>query len=208
MTLITERPAPPKRMGKHTGTHERHMYEAAVMLAMAEWLFGKGATEVWMHPDGMHMKGFDIPAWLAGHGFTRTSTTGRGQTSGTFRRHGQTLTVHSQPGHGDVVGTLHGVTVEIETKGGCINTRHPGQRSRLRKGLHEAVGQLLGSPRDAVRLIAAVPRHPETERAAERLLPRCGLVGIEIALVDGEGSVELLPATAPMKTIEVTQAYE
>ena len=142
------------------------------------------------------MKGFDIPASLAGRGFTRMSTTGRGQTSGAFRRGDLTLTVHSQPGLGDVVCTLHGIEVEIEAKGGCINTRHPGQLSRLRRGLHEAVGQLLGSPRNDVRLIAAVPRHPETERTARRLLPRCAHVGIEIALVAGDGSVELLAGGA------------
>ena len=103
------------------------------MLAMAEWLFDQGSPDVRIHPDGMHMKGFDIPAWLAGRGFTRMTATGRGQTSGTFRRGDQTLIVHSQPGLGDVVATLDGVEVEIEAKGGCINTRHPGQLSRLRK---------------------------------------------------------------------------
>ena len=59
------------------------------MLAMAEWLFGQGAAEVRIHPDGMHMKCFNIPAWLVGRGFARESATGRGQTSGTFRRGGQ-----------------------------------------------------------------------------------------------------------------------
>jgi hypothetical protein len=139
----------------------------------------------------MHMKGFDIPSWLTGRGFTRATVTGRGQTSGTFRRGDQTLIVHSQPGLGDVVATLNGVEVEIEAKGGCINTRHPGQLSRLRKGLHEAVGQLMASPRAQVRLIAAVPRHPETERLSQRLLPRCTRAGIEIALVNEHGEVGL-----------------
>jgi hypothetical protein len=193
MNLITERPPPPNRLGRHDGPFERHLLEPAVMLAIADWLFEQDAPEVRIYPDGMHMKSFDIPAWLVGHGFTRMTTTGRGQISGTFRRGDQALIVHSQPGRGDVVGTLNGVTVQIETKGGCINTRHPGQVSSLRKGLHEAVGQLLGSPRDKVRLIAAVPRHPATKELATRVLLKCALVGIEIALVDGDGSVELLP---------------
>jgi hypothetical protein len=161
---------------------------------MAEWLFGQGAPEVRIHPDGMHMKGFDIPLWLAGRGFIRETATGRGQSSGTFRRGGHTLVVHSQPGLGDVVATLDGTEVEIEAKGGCINTRHPGQLSRLRKGLHEAVGQLMASPRGAVRLIAAVASHPETERLAQRLLPRCSRAGIEIALVNEDGTVDLVSA--------------
>jgi hypothetical protein len=142
----------------------------------------------------MHMMGFDIPGWVASRGFSRTATTGRTQTSGTFRRNDQTLIVHSRPGLGDIVCQLNGVRVEIEAKGGCLNTRHAGQLSRLRKGLQEAVGQLLGSPNVGARLIAAVPRHVETEKVAERLLPRCRRVGIEIALVDGDGSVLLLPA--------------
>jgi hypothetical protein len=136
---------------------------------------------------------------LAGRGFTRTTATGRGQTGGTFRRGDQTLIVHAQPGLGDVVATLNGVEVEIEAKGGCINTRHSGQLSRLRKGLHEAVGQLMASPRADVRLIAAVPRHPETERTARRLLPRCARVGIEIALVGGDGTIVLLPAAGSVE---------
>ncbi len=144
--------------------------------------------------DGMHMQGFDIPGWLASRGFNRITTTGRTQTSGTFRRNDQTLIVHARPGLGDIVTNLNGVRVEIEAKGGCLNTRHPGQLSRLRKGLHEAVGQLLGSPNSEAQLIAAVPRHVETERVARRLLPRCRDVGIEIALVEGDGSVLLLPA--------------
>ena len=108
------------------------MSEPAVMLAMAEWLIAQGAPEVRIHPDGMHMKGFDIPAWLAGRGYTRMTATGRGQTSGAFRRGDQSLIVHSRPGLGDVIATLDGIDVEIEAKGGCLNTRHPGQLSRLR----------------------------------------------------------------------------
>jgi len=161
------------------------------MLAMAEWFFAQGAPKVRIHPDGMHMKGFDIPAWLASRGFTRMTATGRGQTSGSFRRGDQTLIVHSQPGLGDVVATLDGFALEVEAKGGRLNTRHAGQLSRLRKGLLEVVGQLLACPRTDVRLIAAVPRHLETERLAHRLLPRCSRVGIEIALIDGDGKVDL-----------------
>lgn len=192
MNLVTQRPPPANRVGRHVGDHEFYLSEAAVMLAMAQWLFGQGATEVRIHPDGMHMKGFDIPAWLTSQGFMRMTATGKGQIGGTFHRRNQSLVVHSQPGLGEVVATLSGVDIEIEAKGGCINTRHPGQLSKLRKGLHEAVGQLMASPRSDVRLIAAVPRHPETERLAQRLVSRCALVGIEVALVNDDGSVGLL----------------
>jgi hypothetical protein len=128
------------------------------VLAMAEWLFCQGASTVRINPDGMHTKGFDIPNWLAVEATPRLTATGRGQTSGTFRRGEKILIVHSQPGLGDVVATLGGAEVEIETKGGCINTRHPGQLSRLRKGLHEAIGQLMGSPRTGITLRARLLR--------------------------------------------------
>jgi len=91
-----------------------------------------------------------------------------------------------------VVAVIDGARVEVEAKGGCINTRHSGQLSKLRKHLYEAVGMLLDSRNDAERLIAAVPRHRETERVAERMAERCRAAGIEIALVAGDGSVSIV----------------
>ena len=192
LNLITERVPLPDPKGRHTSEHERHMSEAAVMLVMAEWLFRQGAAEVSVHPDGMHMKDFDIPGWLAAAGFERVSTTGTRGQSGSFRRGSQHLTVHSRPGLGDVIGCLDGVQIEIEAKGGCINSKHPGRLSRLRKGLHEAVGQLMGSPRLDIRLIAAVPFHSETEKLAVRLATRCRLAQIEIALIRDDGTVVMI----------------
>jgi len=192
MDLISRRNPPLNRVGSHDGDSELHLSEAGVMLAVADWLFSLGAVEVRVHPDGLHMKHFDMPAWLDAQGFERVSTTGKRGISGTFERNGQRLTIHSQPGLGDVVTTIDGVDIEIEAKGGCINTRHPGQLSKLRKGLHEAVGQLMSSPRKDCRLIAAVPRHSETERLAERLNARCALASIEIVLVDRDGNVGLI----------------
>ncbi|MFQ8433990.1 hypothetical protein [Amaricoccus sp. W119] len=191
MNFITHLPSPSGRVSKHDGPVEQHLTEGAVMLAMSEWLFGQGASEVRVHPDGTHMAGFDMPAFLSSRGFVRTSATGKREISWVFKRGDQTLTVHARSGLGDLVTTIGGATVEVEAKGGCINTKHAGQLSRLRKGLHEAVGQLLGCPRTVDRLIAAVPLHPETEKLATRLLPRCRHIGIEIALVDGSGAVHL-----------------
>lgn len=39
---------------------EQHLYEPAVMLAIAKWMFDCGAEEAYLHPDGMHAKQFDI----------------------------------------------------------------------------------------------------------------------------------------------------
>ena len=54
MTFITKKPPPSGRIEKHTGKFERHLYEAAVMLAIARWLFASGAK-----------KGVFVPRWGA-----------------------------------------------------------------------------------------------------------------------------------------------
>lgn len=163
------------------------------MLAMAEWMFGLGARLVTIHPDGMHLKGFDIQGWLQDQGYLKIQSTGRTVHGGDYGREGRLLRVYPRPGLGDVVCEIDGQRIEVEAKGGCINTRHSGQLSRLRKHLHEAVGQLMASDAQHDRLIAAVPDHVETRQIADRLIRRCQKVGIEIALVSGDGTVHIFP---------------
>jgi hypothetical protein len=71
---------------------------------------------------------------------------------------------------------------------GIINTRHPGEVSRLYSGLCETVGMLMATPSSG-RQVAVAPRTDGTLRLAERLAPRCALAGIEIALVGSRGEV-------------------
>ncbi len=78
--------------------------------------------------------------------------------------------------------------ISAECKGGIINTRHPGQVSRLYKGLCETVGMLMATPSQG-RQVAVVPLTDATRRLAERLAPRCAMAGIEIALVGRRGEV-------------------
>ncbi len=82
-----------------------------------------------------------------------------------------------------------GQVISAECKGGIINTRHPGQVSRLYKGLCETVGMLMATPAQGRRQVAVVPMTEGTIRLAERLAPRCALAGIEIALVGSRGEV-------------------
>lgn len=192
MNFLVAKEPPPNRVGKHLDTHELHMPELLVMIAAAEWLFKLGVNEVRIHPDGMHLKDIDVDAFLVPRRFERRSATGRSKKTGEFKRNNQTLILHSLPGLGDVVGLLNGTEIEIETKGGCVNSKHAGQLSKLRKGLSEAVGQAMASPRNGVRLIAVVPRHTETQKLAERLVHRCHLAGIEIGLVSEDGALELI----------------
>ncbi len=190
---LTPKEPPRNRAGKHEGTHELHFSEMAMMLAVAEWLFSEGASKVHIHPDGMHLKQFEAAKWLQSEGFIQISTSGRTGLGGEYRRQDQTLVIYSRPGLGDVVARIDGRDVEVETKGGCINSKHAGQVSKLRRGLQEAVGQLMSSPRDeGARLIAAVPSHPETEKVSQRLLERCNIVGIDIALLSADGTVNFV----------------
>lgn len=80
------------------------------------------------------------------------------------------------------------MSISAECKGGIINTKHPGQVSRLYKGLCETVGMLMATPSQG-RQVAVVPLTNSTLRLAQRLAPRCALAGIEIALVGGRGEV-------------------
>ena len=176
---------------------EWHLYEPAVMLAVAQWLFACGAEKICLHPDGMHIPQFDICGWLKNEGFEKVAAKGKTRDAGTHARNHHTLVVEFSPGWGDVVGDVQGTRVVVEAKGGIINTQHSGQKSKLRKHLYEAVGMLLDGPDRADRLIAAVPRHPVTEKIARRMAERCRDAGIEIALVTEKGNVQLCAANEP-----------
>jgi hypothetical protein len=187
--LVTLLPPAAKRVGKHTGEHEQHLYEGAVMVAYAMHLLRfEGAQEVEIHPDGMHGTQFDFTACLARRNFTMTTPTGRTAYGGIYADGTRTVVVNPTSGRGDVVARIGNQTVLAETKGGVINTRHGGQVSKLRRGLCEAVGLLMSVER-AGRQVAVVPYADVTLRIAEKMLPRCRHAGIEIALVRSRGEV-------------------
>lgn len=178
-----------KRKGHHDGPAEEYFHEGAVMLAYAMHLIAQGAREVKIHPDGMHAKVHDIEGWLQSAAFLRTSGE-VGRSSGSFRKRGRTIHVAFRSGVGDVVAKIGRGTVIAECKGGIVNTRHNGQLSKLRRGLCEAVGQLIGrEPRQGERYVAVVPYTARTETLAKRMASRAKLAGIEIALVKPSGEV-------------------
>jgi hypothetical protein len=188
--LVTALAPPPNRNGKSDGPDEHHLYEGAVMLAYAMHLLRtQGARDVRIHPDGEHGKQFDFAAWLGRRDFAKISSLGSTTYGGVYRNPaGQTITVHPKSGLGDVVAEVGNQVISAECKGGIINTRHPGQVSRLYRGLCETVGLLMATPSQG-RQIAVVPLTESTLRLAERLAPRCALAGIEIALVGSRGEV-------------------
>jgi hypothetical protein len=188
--LVTALAPPPNRVGKADGDHEQHLCEGAVMIAYAMHLLRtEGAQQVRIHPDGEHGKQFDFAGCLGRRGFTKISIIGTTAYGGAYESSaGQTITVNPRSGLGDVVAEVGNLTISAECKGGIINTKHPGQISRLYKGLCETVGMLMATPTQG-RQVAVVPLTPSTMRLAERLAPRCALAGIAIALVGIRGAV-------------------
>lgn len=159
------------------------------MIAFAIWLLDAGATTVTVYPDGEHGKRFDPKASLAKHGFDHIRSQGTTSYGGDYVRGQQMVTVIPRSGQGDVVAKAGEKTVVAECKGGVVNSRHAGQVSRLRRGLCEAVGLLMARPRENERHVAVVPAHSTTRALASRMIARTSMVGIEIALVDGQGTV-------------------
>ena len=149
----------------------------------------QGAWDVRVHPDGEHGKQFDFADWLLLCEFTKVSSLGSTTYGGVYRNlAGQTVTVHPKSGLGDVVAKLDDYHIAVECKGGIINTRRPGQVSRLYRGLCETVGMLMATPSQR-RQVAVVPLTEGILRLAGRLAPHCALAGIEIALVGSRGEV-------------------
>ena len=188
------REPPPNRRRHCEAGLERHLSEAAVMIAFAMYLFEQGAKEIELHPDGEHGKRFEMADCLNRLGFDRIKALGTTSYGGVYQRNSQLLTITLKPGLGDVVANIKDRTLIAECKGGVINSSHAGQLSRLRKGLCEAVGLLMTRPLLGERHIAVVPATLTTERVAVRLLARANTAGIEIALVDGDGNVQLARA--------------
>jgi hypothetical protein len=188
--LVKQLAPPPNRKGKHDGEYEHHLYEGAVMVAYAMHLLRtERTTEVSIHPDGTHGKQFDFRDWLGRHGFSMVEPLGTTAYGGRYAdTSGNRIVLLPKAGVGDVVAKLSDQNITAECKGGIINTRHAGQVSRLYRGLCETVGLLMASP-SLGRQVAVVPYTEQTFRLAARLIPRCNIAGIEIALVKCRGEI-------------------
>jgi len=189
--LVILKTPPEKRAAKATGGNEMHLTEAAVMLAFAFHLFRRNPslTRVEIHPDGEHGKRFDIQGWLESQGFALIRREGTTSYGGEYSDGSRELYVSLKPGLGDVVTSTNGVHIVAECKGGIINSKHAGQKSRLRKGLCEAVGLLLSRPIGDEMQFAVVPKTQDTETLSGRMIARCKTSGIGICLVGADGSV-------------------
>ena len=186
------------RAVKAEGGVEQYLTEGAVAVAFAMHLLRTvpGLKHVAIHPDGEHAKNFDFLGWLREQGFARESGIGTTAFAGLYRAAtGQTILINPKAGVGDVVADIQGRSYVAECKGGVINSKHAGQLSRLRKGLCEAVGLSLATePVEGRRQFAVVPKTATTAALAKNMAARARRAGIEIALVDGVGNVEDVPA--------------
>ncbi len=199
MRFVTERVPTKQRATSCIGSKELIIYEPAVMLAMALWMFELEADQACIYPDGMQAKYFDIASWLKREGFIKQKDEGQTKHAGIWVRNGKTLEIHFQPGKGDVVAKIKGERYFVEAKGGCINSSYAGILSKLRSNLYEAIGSLLKAPAGMDRLIAAVPCCGETKKLAVAMSERCRKAGLEIALVSP--SIASEPRMARMRLI-------
>ena len=205
--LVTALEPPPNRVGQSRGAQEHHLYEGAVMVTYAMHLLRtQSARDIRIHPDGEHGKQFNFKRWFGRRGFDKVSNLGSTTYGGVYRNlSGQTITINPKSGLGDVVARVGDHIISAECKGGIINTRHPGQVSRLYRGLCETVGMLMATPAQG-RQVAVVPLTDSTLRLAERLSPRCDLAGIEIALIGSRG--EVLEVNAKNATRQTAERIE
>ena len=189
--LIRFREPPKNRAGKAEGGLEKDFTEAAVMLAYAIYLLGEydELNEIELHPDGEHGKRFDIRDWLERQGYVLVEPQGKTTYGGRYTNGSRSILVSSRPGVGDVRAKMESYIIVAECKGGIINTKHAGQKSRLRRGLCEAVGLLMSREATEERHYVVVPLTDDTQRLAERMRPRCTKAGIEIVLIREDGTL-------------------
>lgn len=118
--LIVERDPPKNRQGKCDDPKERHLTEAAVMLAYGMHLFQTvpGLSTVDLHLDCEKAKRLDIPGWLSARGFVHRERRGGTSFGGTYVRDALTVLVDHKPGFGDVAARLEGIAIVAECKGG------------------------------------------------------------------------------------------
>ncbi len=187
--MITLREPPPNRVDKTEGGLEKHFTEAAVMLAYITYLMDQHPEldGIEIHPDGEHGKQFDIRGWLERRGYKLIEPQGSTTYGGRYDNGDRSILVSLKPGQGDVVGQLNSSKIVAECKGGIINTKHAGQKSKLRRGLCEAVGLLMSRENTGERQYAVVPLTDVTQRLADQMRPRCRKAGIEIALIREDG---------------------
>ncbi|WP_230534477.1 hypothetical protein [Microvirga roseola] len=174
------------------------MPEAEVALRLAAFLLDqpKSGSMASVAIDGASIQAgelqiFDIDGFMA-HGEwiqDKERPAGKNAWTGTYRRGGKTIHVHSRPGQGDVVAQVNGRHIFAECKKGPLIKKPGSPEYPL---LTTALGQalLFDIARDDL-VVAAVPDTATFRRLAEqwRTRPLVKRAGIQIALVSRSGTV-------------------
>ena len=174
------------------------MAEAEVSLRLAFYLLAlpnsDGVAKVAI--DGAQVKVgkrqvFPIVEFLRDTGWEQAEQMGGKDWQGRYVKGGQTLSIHSTPGVGDVVVGVGKKQIRAECKGGPL-IKKPG--SREYRKLREALGQVITVDHvdaDDV-LMVAIPRTAAFCKLADkwRSAPLVAGAGIQIVLVGRDGTVE------------------
>lgn len=139
---------------------------------------------------------FPVAPFLAAEGWQQTEQKGKRPWQGTYQKGAWQLIVSPDSRGGDVVATVGKKRVRAECKKGNLDRTKGNPENKL---VHEAIGQLMTienyDPGDV--LIVAVPKSgPFRSKRAWQTRPLMEKIGITIALVGRDGSVEGLPDLA------------
>jgi hypothetical protein len=171
--------------------------EALVTLLLAEYLLeleeSTGCVEVAIDGASVSVSGnqiFDILGFLKDRGWQpATASTGRNEWTRDYNRNGQTLTIHSKPGSGDVVAQVGSRRFIAECKKGPpTGKKGSPERPLLNAALGQAITFDVG---DSDVVLAAVPDTPAFRKLYEQWKdkPLVQKSGIKIVLVCRSGSV-------------------
>lgn len=186
--IVFRDPPPPNRRPQCEGGRERHLTEAAVMVAIGMYLLEKGAMTVALYPDGMHGKRCDISGSLEANGFSLVSAHGTTSYGGTYQRGHQTASVTLKPGLGDVVADVGKRHLVAECKGGHREHLPPQPTFQTPTRIVRSRGLPMARPANGERHVAAVQRERlgGTEESMRRTListvlcTACLLLGVSV----------------------------
>lgn len=134
---------------------------------------------------------FQIVPFLRDIGWHQIDQKGHRDWQGRYKKDSKYLEIHSKSGIGDVVLTVGGKRIRAECKKGPLIPKRGNPEYRL---LREAIGQVVTVEQvnEGDLLVVAVPNGPKFRQLVPvwRERPLIKRIGIQIALVDRDGTVE------------------
>jgi hypothetical protein len=179
------------------------MPEAEVSLRFAFYLLSNANSSghASIAIDGAHVRCggqviFPIVEFLNEMNWQQIEQIGGNDWHGTYEQNGKQITIHSNPGRGDVVTSIGQRTVRAECKGGPLIQRDGSPEYPI---IREALGQLLTVEQitETDIYVVAVPKTPRFQSLIDnwRTRPLIEKTQIRFALVDRSGTVDGLDLT-------------